>query len=182
VADHTSKNWYRPKLVELVEYDFGWPDRYEAEAALILEAAGSRAVAIEHVGSTAVPGMDAKPIIDLLLAVDDLEHFAPLIGAVGQLGYVSTDELHAGVPGRRVLRKGPVDFAVPRTHHLHVTLIGSDYWNHLVWFRDRLRRDERVADAYVELKRKLQEEFECDPAGYATAKAAFVLKWSGPVR
>jgi GrpB-like predicted nucleotidyltransferase (UPF0157 family) len=110
VADHTNENWYRPKHVELVEYDFGWPDRYETEAALILEAAESRAVAIEHVGSTAVPGMAAKPIIDLLLAVDDLEQFAPLIDAFGQIGYVSTEELHTGVPGRLVFSLGRIIF------------------------------------------------------------------------
>ena len=166
--------WYRPARVHLVEYDDGWPERYRIEASRIAGALGPDLVAIEHVGSTAVPGMPAKPVIDILAAVAPWTAFDAMVSSLRDLGYVYTPESEADDPGRRVFRKGPEDMSQLRTHHLHVTDAGSDYWMRIVAFRDRLRNAPEDAAAYARLKRRLATRFEHDSRGYTAGKSDFV--------
>lgn len=110
--------WYRPTRVHVEEYDPLWPTMYEAEAELIRDAVGRDLVDIEHVGSTPVPGMPAKPIIDILASVSRWDRFEAIVERLAAIGYVYTPESEADDPTRKVFRKGPSDMASMRTHHL----------------------------------------------------------------
>ena len=147
---------------------------YADAATELVGAAGDHLIAIEHIGSTAVPGMPAKPIIDLLAAVTTWDHFDEIRSALEELGYVYTPESELDDADRRVFRRGPADMAELRTHQLHVTEAGSDYWKRIIAFRDQLRDDPTDAAAYADLKRQLAVTFESDSRGYTDAKTEFV--------
>jgi len=162
--------------VHLQDYEEAWPEIYRAEAEDVVAAIGADLVAIEHVGSTAVPGMPAKPIIDILAAVSSWELFDEIIVNLRRIGYVYTPESEGDDPGRRVFRKGPENMRSMRTHHLHMTESDSPYWRRIVAFRDQLRADPADAAAYAVLKQHLAEEFATDSCGYTRAKAVFVQR------
>lgn len=166
--------WYRAAEVRLDDYDPGWPDRYSEEGRLLTAVLGPCLAAIEHIGSTAVPGMAAKPVIDILVAVPDYRRFDELVERLDRVGYVYTPESEVDDPGRRVFRKGPEDAGRPRTHHLHLTTSGSRYWHRMIAFRDHLRRHPEDATAYVDLKRALAGRHAKDPAAYTAGKHQFV--------
>jgi GrpB-like predicted nucleotidyltransferase (UPF0157 family) len=166
--------WYRPARVVVVEYDERWPSLYAEEADRIVAAIGDDLVAIEHVGSTAISGMPAKPIIDILAAVATWDRFDRMVLSLRALGYLYTPESEADDPGRRVFRKGPDDMKLQRTHHLHVTDQESGYWHRIIAFRDHLRDDPADAAAYGELKRSLARTFEHDSRRFTDGKHEFV--------
>lgn len=147
---------------------------YAEEAGQIAEAFGDHLVAIEHVGSTAIPGMPAKPIIDILVAVTTWDRLDEMVPRLGNFGYVYTPESEDEDPDRRVFRKGPADMSLLRTHHLHVTEPHSLYWKRIIAFREQLRSDPADAAAYVELKRSLATSFERDSRSYTSGKNDFV--------
>jgi GrpB-like predicted nucleotidyltransferase (UPF0157 family) len=128
--------------VVLVPYDEAWPSLFVEERVRIERALGSWVEAIEHVGSTAVPGLTAKPILDIMVGVSSLRDAKRCIGPLEQLGYEYRGE--AGVPGRLFFRKGN-----PKTHHLHVTEIGSEFWERHPVFRDYLRAHPETARNYA---------------------------------
>jgi GrpB-like predicted nucleotidyltransferase (UPF0157 family) len=167
-------SWYRPARIHLVDYDEGWPRLYAEEAAQVARALGDQLVAIEHVGSTAVAGMPAKPIIDVLVAVVAWDHFEEMLVSLQGLGFVYTPESEEEDPNRRVFRKGPADMSLLRTHHLHMTESGSVYWKRVIAFRDQLRAEPSDALAYAELKRQLAKTFEHDSRSYTSGKDGFV--------
>ena len=151
--------------IELLPHDPLWTSMYSDERDRLLGALGEMVRRIDHVGSTAVPGLEAKPIIDIMVSVDILE-----IGTVKEIledvGYlhVPIDET-----GRLFFRKG-----VPRTHHLHVVRIGSwEYWKHL-FFRDRLLNNKDEIREYAALKMELAERFHHDREAYTKEKEAFI--------
>ncbi len=168
--------WYRPASVHLDAYNDAWPDMYRAEADRVTAALRSDLVAIEHVGSTAVPGLPAKPILDILAAVSTWDRFEEVVSRLGEIGYLYTPESEADDPGRRVFRKGPRDMSLMRTHHLHVTAPDSPYWRRIVAFRDQLREDAAYAAEYAALKRRLAGDFSTDSRGYTRAKTQFVKR------
>jgi GrpB-like predicted nucleotidyltransferase (UPF0157 family) len=174
VAD--AGRWYEPASLHLVDYDESWPASYEADAAALRVALAPELDALEHVGSTAVPGMVAKPVIDILAAVRSWGRFDMMVDRLQDLGYVYTPESEADDPQRRVFRKGPNDFRMMRTHHLHVTLSGSQYWKRIMAFRDRLRADPRAAARYADLKRELITQHRSDSRAYTAAKTTFVTQ------
>jgi GrpB-like predicted nucleotidyltransferase (UPF0157 family) len=165
---------FRHAAVRIVEYDSTWPTRYAEEATLLAETLGSRLLRVEHVGSTSVPGMPAKPIIDILAAVAGYDGFPTVVQDLEKIGYVYTPESEADDPDRRVFRKGPDDMTRQRTHHLHVTEAGSHYWQRIMAFRDHLRRDPAAASAYASLKQGLATTHARDPRGYTAGKHEFV--------
>ncbi|MFR9780588.1 GrpB family protein [Micromonospora sp. MS34] len=167
--------WYRVAAVRISDYDPAWPQRYAAESARITEVLTPRLVAIEHVGSTAVPGMAAKPIIDMLVAVPTYDDFPDVVRRLHRIGYRYTPESETSDPDRRVFRKGPDDITRMRSHHLHLTAEGSRYWRRLIAFRDHLRRHPAEADAYVRLKRALAARYADDSARYTDGKHGFVV-------
>jgi GrpB-like predicted nucleotidyltransferase (UPF0157 family) len=155
--------------VEIAQYDPTWPTEYERERDLIADALGDLMVAIEHVGSTAVPGLGAKPIIDIMVGVRSLADSEKCVGPLEGLGYEYKGEF--GIPGRLYFRR----FADGnRSHQIHMVEIGSDFWERHLLFRDYLREHPREARDYYELKLRLAGEFGCDREGYTEAKTDFI--------
>jgi len=159
-------------LLCVERYDEAWPGAFEAEATEIRAALGPMIVEVEHVGSTAVPGLDANPILDLLVVVRSWDTFEALVGSLAALGYEYTPFEDTDDP--RVFRKGPLDQKLLRTHHVHVSKLGSSYSKRLIAFRDHLRANNDDAAAYASLKRALVQRFASQPDQYTDAKTDFV--------
>jgi GrpB-like predicted nucleotidyltransferase (UPF0157 family) len=155
--------------VEIAAYDSAWPAAYERERALITGALGDLVAAIEHIGSTAVPGLGAKAILDIMVGVRTLAEGDRCIRPLERLGYEYRGE--AGVPERLYFRKLTDGL---RTHHIHMVELGSDFWQRHLLFRDYLREHPDEARDYYELKVRLAERFGTDRLGYNEAKAAFI--------
>jgi GrpB-like predicted nucleotidyltransferase (UPF0157 family)/predicted kinase len=155
--------------VELVPYDPSWAIAYQQERAQIAAAVGDLAVAVPHIGSTAVPGLEAKPVIDIMVVVRQLEDAAACIAPLQGLGYTFID--YPQNVDRRFFRKG-----LPRTHHLHIVAVGSQTLADHIDFRDALRADPALRQAYQDLKRALSEQFRNDRATYSEKKGAFVAE------
>lgn len=155
--------------IRVVDYDPQWPQLFREEAEQIRAILGDNAVAIHHIGSTAVPGLKAKPVIDILPVVQELDAVDALNGQFETLGYECLGEF--GIPGRRYYRKGGDD----RTHQIHLFSVNSteEIRRHLA-FRDYLRSHPQAAAAYGELKSKLAARFPEDIDGYCDGKGPFV--------
>jgi GrpB-like predicted nucleotidyltransferase (UPF0157 family) len=158
--------------VEIVDYDPHWRAAFEAERkrlAPLLEG-----TEIHHFGSTAVVGLAAKPVIDMIALVGDLD--APIPALVANAGYQFPEAFNATLVHRRFLC---YPNAASRTHHLH--LVDAPEELHLrLRFRDRLRVDPTLAGEYEALKRALAERHRKDREAYTDAKGAFVKRWSEP--
>jgi GrpB-like predicted nucleotidyltransferase (UPF0157 family) len=156
-------------IIQVVDYDDNWPLQFEQEKPHILNALGDAILDIQHIGSTSVPGLAAKPIIDILVGAKQLQPSDTHIKALEKLGYVYEGE--AGVPGRRFFRKG-----MPRTHHLHFVKLGNEVWEYQLLFRDFLRTHPEAAKEYEALKRKLAVPFQLDREGYISSKAPLIIE------
>lgn len=156
-----------PKTVHVAEYHPAWPERFRFLARRAAEAIGERVLAVEHVGSTSVPGLAAKPIIDLAVLVrpEDVPHAIERLAA---LGYVH--EGNKGIPGREAFRTPPGE----EKHHLYVCIPESASVRDHLLFRDYLRAHPDVAREYAELKRRLAEQYRHDSEGYQDAKRPFI--------
>ena len=156
----------------IVEYDPGWPREAGAEKARIVAVLRIDPGRVEHVGSTAVPGLGAKPIIDLMVGIDHrppMEATRPILDRLYAIGYV-----HDGietVPGTLYCRK-----ADPRRFNLHLTEYGAEFWVRHLAFRDYLRAHPNVAKEYEALKRALLAPMGDNPdrAAYNEAKTSFI--------
>ena len=166
----------RSATVRVVEYDPKWPRLFAEEAAVLRGVFGSEPVAIEHIGSTAVPGLPAKPIIDIMAGVSGWDVFDLVVERLAAVGYRYTPEAEKDDPSRKVFRKGPSDLSHLRTHHLHVTELDGFYWQRMLAFRDRLRSHPEEAAAYVALKRELASRFANESRRYTAGKAEFVIE------
>jgi GrpB-like predicted nucleotidyltransferase (UPF0157 family) len=155
--------------IEVVDYDPGWPRRYEEERDRIAAALGDAVVAIEHVGGTAVPGLPAKPVIDIMVGVPDIERAGQAVAGLINLGYQYVPELESQLPERRYFRRG-----TPETHHVHMVTMGSDFWEEHVLFRDYLRSNPQAAEEYGKLKRGLANRFRFDRDAYRAGKVPFI--------
>ena len=161
-----------PDPIVIVEYDPAWPDEFERLRARTDAALREIVVAIEHIGSTSVPGLAAKPIIDLVIVVEPGDVDAA-IERLSVIGYVHRGNL--GVEGREA-------FDAPEgvhSHHLYVSPVESEELRTLT-FRDRLRADPELAASYERLKRELAVTFRYDRPGYTEAKTEFVTTYSRP--
>jgi GrpB-like predicted nucleotidyltransferase (UPF0157 family) len=152
--------------VVVVEYDPAWPRLYEDESERIRAALGDAVVAVEHIGSTAVPGLAAKPVIDVLAGLRTLELPRDSIDAMESVGYEYVGEL--GIPGRLFFRKGR-----PRSHYVHAVLHESDVWERHLAFRDYLRAHTDEAESYAVFKQTLAVEVAGERDGYTAGKDAF---------
>jgi GrpB-like predicted nucleotidyltransferase (UPF0157 family) len=160
--------------IRLAPYDPSWPGRFAAERAALDGAIGSWATGgIHHVGSTAVPGLDAKPIIDILVGVDDLEASRGCFGPLAELGYLYAPYLAGEM--HWLCKPDPSR----RTHHLHLVPTDSRRFRDELAFRDRLRASPQTAEEYAELKHDLAERFPDDREAYTDAKASFVRRVLG---
>lgn len=155
--------------VEIVPYDPLWPAAYERERERIDHVLHGRILRYEHMGSTAVPGMDAKPIIDISCAVPSLQSVEPLLPLLVELGY---EQVESNSPDRMdFCRRGDSDRP---THILHFMEENSGAWLKPLIFRDALRRDEALRREYAELKRSLAQAVGDDNRRYNVAKSAFI--------
>ena len=158
------------KNVEVVPHDPRWRDRFEAEAKQVEAALGQNAVAVHHIGSTAIPDIHAKPVIDLLVEAEDIAEVDARSPAMELLGYQVMGEY--GIPGRRYFRKD--DPEGTRTHHVHAFQAGSAEVERHLAFRDYMIAHPAEAQRYGELKRKLAEEHPHDMDGYMDGKDGFI--------
>ena len=155
----------------IVQYDAAWPAEFERLRDRAAGAVGELALGIEHIGSTAVPGLAAKPVIDLVVIVDRAD-VPEAIGRLTRDGYFHEGNL--GVEGREAFRapEGEVK------HHLYVSPPDSRELKAQVAFRDRLRADPALAAEYETLKRDLAARYGDDRDGYTNAKGSFVTRAS----
>ena len=154
----------------LVEPNHLWPQAFSEEAASIQAALGASALSIEHYGSTAVPGLRAKPIIDLLIGVADIDEGLTFIEPMAALGYDYAGD--QGIPDHHIFGKG-----VARTHLAHVVVYESDQWLRSLRFRDRLRNEPDLRIAYEALKLELAAT-AATRSEYTAGKTAFVAQVS----
>ena len=157
--------------VLLVDYDPAWPAAFESERGRLASVLGEWLTGtIEHIGSTAVPGLRAKPVLDIMAGVESLPASQPAIQAVSRLNYVHfpyrADVMHW------FCKPSPAH----RTHHLHLVPFGSPLWNERILFREALRRDPALAAEYAELKTLLARRYRDDREAYTEAKSAFVVR------
>jgi GrpB-like predicted nucleotidyltransferase (UPF0157 family) len=160
--------------IEIVEYDPAWLARFASERDRLLRLLPG--AEIHHIGSTAVPGMPAKPVIDLMALVQDLD--APIVALVEQGGYQYPEAFNAALSHRRWLCRPT---AAHRTHHLHLVDEPTELARHLR-FRDRLRSSATLRDEYARLKRELAERIGDDREAYSEAKSAFIQRVEADAR
>jgi GrpB-like predicted nucleotidyltransferase (UPF0157 family) len=166
------------RAIVIVDYDPAWARRFDSERQRISAALGGTAPTIEHIGSTSVPGLAAKPIVDILVPVDDVEDEAAYRPALEDAGYV----LRVREPGHRMFRTPELDV------HVHLWPAGSEDVERHLLFRDWLRRDERDRRDYESLKRLLAQRDYGDTNEYADAKTELIVEimeraraWAGEV-
>ncbi|CAN7578748.1 GrpB family protein [Acidovorax sp. LjRoot66] len=157
--------------IEVVDYNPAWPALFDAERRLLQEAlAPWLAGPVEHIGSTAVPGLPAKPIIDIMAPVRSLAESADAIAAASALDYLyypyKPEQLHW------FCKPSPVH----RTHHLHLVPLHSALWQQRLAFRDALRGSSTLTARYAALKRQLAVQYRHDREGYTEAKGPFIAQ------
>jgi len=156
--------------VELVPHNPEWTQLADEEVQRILEGLSFPIIGIYHIGSTSIPGIKAKPILDFVMEVEDLDAVINDIDEFRNLGYESKGEY--GIPGRQFFTR---DTDGERSHHLHVFQTGHpDIERHTV-FRDFLRANPQAAKEYEKLKEKLAERFPKQSGSYTEAKSDFIL-------
>jgi GrpB-like predicted nucleotidyltransferase (UPF0157 family) len=159
------------ETIVIAEYDPVWPIRAAEAIAAIRTALGDRLLAIEHVGSTSVPGLAAKAILDLMAGIRTLDEAPACIPSLAALGFEYKSEFEDTLPERRYFRK---QIGSERTHHLHMVVYGGEFWVRHLAFRDALRADPALAADYAALKRRLAAEHGADRVGYTDAKTDFI--------
>lgn len=172
ISDLPRPERYGAGRIVIREYDSEWPSLFEHERSALQASLGEQVIVIEHVGSTAVPGLASKPIIDLLVGVHDLA--AARSDFRRQLethGYTYMAEYETWLPDEMLFRKGARG---PWTHHAHVMEAFGETWCDYIRLRDYLRRHSEIARAYGNVKSALALVFEDDIAGYRNAKRPFV--------
>jgi len=157
--------------VVLSEYNPAWPELFERERRFLLSIIGDWVSgSIEHVGSTAVEGMLAKPVIDIMFGVASLEGSKPAIDVLERNGYCYADYR------TEVMHWFCKPSDAFRTHHLYLVPFNSDLWMDRIHFRDLLRADPSTREAYAELKTKLAARYSADREAYTQGKSSFVMK------
>jgi GrpB-like predicted nucleotidyltransferase (UPF0157 family) len=167
------KESWRNAPVEICEYDAAWPLKFEKQKIDILNAIGNKVAAIEHIGSTAVTGLGAKPIIDIMVGLRKLSDADDCIEPLRKIGYEYVPELEAEIPERRYFHKGPSN--MPKKHyHLHMVQIHGEFWKVQILFRDYLRMHSDSAQEYFRLKRQLAARHRLNREAYTEAKTSFI--------
>jgi len=154
------------RAIVLVDYDLSWLARFQDERAKITAALGTAAIGIEHIGSTSVPGLAAKPIIDVLVTVADIEDEPQYLPALQRAGYV----LRVREPGHRMVRTPELDV------HVHIWPDGDPAVTACLAFRNRLRLSIADRDLYAATKRRLAQQDWPTMDHYADAKSDVILQ------
>ncbi|ALB62745.1 hypothetical protein AFK62_09635 [Cronobacter condimenti 1330] len=156
------------RQITLEPYDPAWPARFDEEAQRVRATLGAVARIVHHIGSTSVPGLAAKPVIDMLLEVSSLAALDACNARMQALGYTPRGE--HGIAGRRYFIKG--DSA--RTHHLHAFETGSEHITRHLAFRDYLRRHDDAANEYQRIKFAAARDSGFQSDSYSEQKTAFI--------
>jgi GrpB-like predicted nucleotidyltransferase (UPF0157 family) len=158
--------------VIVVPYDEAWPSLFEEERTRIEGAIGPWVEEIEHVGSTAVSGLAAKPVIDIMVGVKSLDESPILVERLVDIGYEYVPEFERVLPFRRYFRKMREG---RRTHQIHlVERSNAEWWDRHLLFRDYLRAHPEAAQDYARLKRDLSRRLGGDRVAYTDAKSGFI--------
>jgi GrpB-like predicted nucleotidyltransferase (UPF0157 family) len=161
--------------VEVTAYDPEWPRVFERIRALVWPAVQHAAMALEHVGSTAVPGLAAKPVVDACIVVASPRDIPHVVKALARIDYIHRGDL--GVPGRESFRHPP---SLPK-HHLYASHRGSLSLKNHLGFRDHLRAHPAAVQEYGSLKEALAKRFPDDIDSYIAGKTDFILSILGKV-
>ncbi|XAH23507.1 GrpB family protein [Xylophilus sp. GW821-FHT01B05] len=157
--------------VALLPHDPCWPALFEAERARLARLFPSQLRAIEHIGSTAIAGMPAKPVIDILAGVETMAAADALAAPLFEANYTTSPAFNATLADRRWWMRWANGH---RTHHLHLVVLDSLEWQQRLRFRDALRADAALAQRYARLKAALAQQHQTDREAYTEAKSAFV--------
>jgi GrpB-like predicted nucleotidyltransferase (UPF0157 family) len=157
--------------VVLTPYSPDWPNQFHAIREELLSVFAPTLVNIEHIGSTSVPGLAAKPVIDVLLGAHSLADIESKIKPLNEVGYSYVPKYECEIPMRRYFVKSS---ATSLRVHLHAVELGSRLWQEHLAFRDRLRTDAHLRAQYQTLKLRLAEEFADDKFAYTDAKGPFI--------
>ena len=158
--------------IEIVDYNPDWANMFEREAESIRTALGKDLIVeMQHIGSTAVPGLAAKPVIDIMVGLRNLSDGKNIIKPLENLGYVYWAENPN--PEKMFFVKGMPPYGEKRSHHVHVVEIDGEFWQRRL-FRDYLKINPQEAQRYEKLKRDLAERFRCDREAYTQGKSDFV--------
>lgn len=158
------------KPIIIVEYSPAWPHLFVEERKNIEQLHKEGILRIEHVGSTSVPGLSAKPTIDIMAGLANLDALDELVEPLKGIGYQYWGEHEPEASGWHYFDKG----STPKRFHLHVVCIDSEFWKSHLVFRDYLRRHPDVAAEYQVLKMRLAREYGSDRMGYNAAKTDFI--------
>jgi len=157
--------------VFVIPYDPNWPILYEQEKARILQDIGNYMTSIEHMGSTAVPGLAAKPVIDILIGVRSLADAPLFIPPLTTRGYEYVSRYEDIMPFRRYLHR---KINGEHTHHLHMVEPDTNFYRVQLAFRDYLRTHPKECEEYAALKLRLAEKYRNDRMAYTDAKSEFI--------
>jgi GrpB-like predicted nucleotidyltransferase (UPF0157 family) len=149
--------------VWLLDAHKAWAEEFALEKARIINAVSKHILEIQHVGSTAIPGVPAKPVLDILVGVEDFDEASVCVRPLERIGYRYRYE--HGIPRRHYFVKGD-----PRTHHLHMVERDSHHWTMTVTFKEFLKRDSKSACAYADAKRSLAARYSRDRKSYQCEK------------
>jgi GrpB-like predicted nucleotidyltransferase (UPF0157 family) len=165
-----------PSLPILIaDYDPRWATMYAEESARIQNVIGKWLLGIEHVGSTSVPGLAAKPIVDIMPGLRSLGDAPPVISAMEGLGYQYIADYEDELPERRYFVRPPGrGYRHKRLFHIHAVETTNAFWRRHLAFRDYLRAHPETAAEYAALKRRLATEYGADRVGYTEAKTEFI--------
>lgn len=157
--------------VNVQDYSNGWNNEYLKEKEILIKVFGDNYLDIQHIGSTSIPGLCAKPLIDIAVLVKDINELDKIPEQLIENGYV---ERVGRLPGRqKVFAKGGDDNV---THHLHIIEQGEVDWDEKIMFRNILIAQPELMKEYAELKKNLAEKYADSRSGYTKAKAAFIRK------
>lgn len=158
---------------EVVGHDPACAETFSTEKARLAPVFADTTVKIEHVGSTSVPGLAAKPIIDICVGLPRLADAEARVDAIALLGYQYVPEFEADIPHRRYFRR---PHARPRSHHVHCCVFGDSTWARHLLFRDYLRGHPDVANEYAALKQALADRHRNERLAYTEAKDPFITR------
>ncbi len=162
--------------VTIENHNLSWAGKFESEKQKLLSTLETRHVTIEHIGSTAVPNLGAKPVIDILIGLNDFSIAGNLIPVITNLGYEYISKYEDVFPNRRFFIKNTNQM---RSHHIHMVKFGSDFWKTHLRFRDILRSNPEIRKDYFDLKLRLAQLDWESSNDYADAKSDFIQQVLG---
>lgn len=165
--------------VTIEPYNPQWPWEFEKESAILMAAIGDSYLVIEHIGSTAVDGLGAKPIIDMMIGVKSISNVQKHVTAIQQLGYKYYPEFETEMPFRRFFSKSNNKI---KTHQIHLVETGSEFWDRHLLFRNHLRQHPSDKKLYQEFKESLAQQEWADINDYAAAKTGFIRRMEKKAR